>query len=731
MKLKQFRIQGYRCIHDTGVVSISDASTLIGKNESGKTAILKGLACLNKEQNLDDQDICDELVDRLCPEDRIIEGRFELTSEERAIIHSALPGISQLDDIVIYRTRGAKSVQYDFPGAKFPKKSSCNETAIEGFRAALEQLSSTIPPLIDAVIAAPVAPIAATPPPPTPPATSPPAAVLSAAEQVAKHEAARTHWDAAMSTLTSRQTFEFKTTDSQFRKLLDIALPYTKKQTAAGALVDAAKKAFKELFVQNDYQQKAEKLVAEKLHPKLLYFPEYKVIDGIINIADYIQSAGQAPKRSDTGYQFEKAETVRNLFHLAQLDPAQLESLATQPSRLASELNRCSDRLTHMLALTWKSKKIDVRLQYTNGTITVEVGDIYNDGTTKNKGLLDRRSAGFKWHFSFFVNFRAGIQQSSFKDAILLLDEPGLNLHPEQQAGLVEVIRELAETNQVVYTTHSPFMIHNFETGSLLTVEFDPESKASKIKSNFWDGDWQTIRPILHAIGDKMLLRVFRGVETFPVLLIVEGATDQRYLTSLSSSPESADEFSPPALGGAEPIPAGGHAAVKERSLHFFKRKRKVLALFDSEPDASAQAEELAKKGFPKEQIVVLLNGKEEADIEDIFSEEDYLNAVNGYYGRKLRDARSWVNVTKGMIDKERDSEGNPKRIIKVLEKLFATHAADGWGKFDKTGVCESLCDRFAKAEFKLSKRSRERIDELSKAITAAAKNVTHIKETA
>jgi predicted ATPase len=120
-----------------------------------------------------------------------------------------------------------------------------------------------------------------------------------------------------------------------------------------------------------------------------------------------------------------------------------------------------------MLSLTWKAKKIAVRINYSDGVVRVSLADVFTDGTTKNEGLLDRRSTGFKRHFSFFVNFRAGVQQNTFKDAILLLDEPGLNLHPEKQGALVDVIRDLAQTNQVLYTTHSPFMI--FTTSSAAT----------------------------------------------------------------------------------------------------------------------------------------------------------------------------------------------------------------------------------------------------------------------
>lgn len=150
MKLIQFRVRGFRCIHDTDYVNLSEASTLIGKNESGKTAILCALARLNKDQPLDEQDICDELVDYLGPEDRIVEGRFVLSSEDQNVLIAELPGISQLSDVVIFRTRGSKNVQYDFPGAKFPKKFACNEAEAPVFLASLDQLVTQIAPLIAA-----------------------------------------------------------------------------------------------------------------------------------------------------------------------------------------------------------------------------------------------------------------------------------------------------------------------------------------------------------------------------------------------------------------------------------------------------------------------------------------------------------------------------------------------------------------------------------------------------
>jgi AAA ATPase-like protein len=514
--------------------------------------------------------------------------------------------------------------------------------------------------------------------------------------------------------------------DGLLNKLSALIAEYFKNDKVIIGTFGSLKKACQGAYFLNEREQAATFFIKEKLHPRLIYFPDYKVIDGIIDVQQYLQAQEAPQKRSDIGYQFQKAETIRNLFHLAELDPAQLDELAADPPRLNSALVRSSQRLTKMLSLTWRARKVGIRLNYSSGTLTVAVSDVFPDGTTKNEGLLDRRSAGFKWHFSFFVNFRAGIQQNTFKDSILLLDEPGLNLHPEQQAGLIDVIRDLSQTNQVLYTTHSPFMIYNFDRGNLLVVEFDPASKASRIQQNFWDGDWQTIRPVLHSIGDSMLLKVFRGSDVLAAILAVEGITDQRYLVTIAELDVEEDQDS--RLGGIEPIPSGGHALVKERAIHYRKRKKKVAALFDNEPDALVQAAQLARN-FPQDAIVRIDADKSEADIEDVFTEDDYLKAVNAFYSRKFRDARGFLGIAKRDIALSGDDPAESPRIVKRLEKFFLSHVADGWGSFDKRGVCDFFCDELVKG-LKLSTKSKERFDALFAQIRSAVESSGTVKKT-
>src|SRR6266508_606556 len=154
MKLREFRVRAFRCIHDTGVVAVSDTVALIGKNESGKTAILEALAHLNKDKPIDVQDICDDLIDQLGPHDRIVEGLFGLTQSERELVAKELPEVSDLTEVKIFRTKGSTIVDYEFPTARFPKKFSCNEQGKPVFLAAIEAFASKLPEAIAGAVQA-------------------------------------------------------------------------------------------------------------------------------------------------------------------------------------------------------------------------------------------------------------------------------------------------------------------------------------------------------------------------------------------------------------------------------------------------------------------------------------------------------------------------------------------------------------------------------------------------
>ena len=82
---------------------------------------------------------------------------------------------------------------------------------------------------------------------------------------------------------------------------------------------------------------------------------------------------------------------------------------------------------------------------------------------------LSNRSKGFNWFFSFIVWF-SRIKEEENDNYILLLDEPGLNLHAAAQADLLNFIEDLCGEYQIIYTTHSPFMIPNGKLERVRTI---------------------------------------------------------------------------------------------------------------------------------------------------------------------------------------------------------------------------------------------------------------------
>ena len=139
----------------------------------------------------------------------------------------------------------------------------------------------------------------------------------------------------------------------------------------------------------------------------LFIFQIIKKIYGNINLNEYLRKENE--QRADSiefVEEFDKAETVRNLFYLAELDINELDEVKGQPSKCIKLLNTASNRLTKKLNPTWKGDPIHVDLRYNPGNImSVVISDVHKDGTITNTGLLNRRAEGFKWTFFIYCKF--------------------------------------------------------------------------------------------------------------------------------------------------------------------------------------------------------------------------------------------------------------------------------------------------------------------------------------
>ena len=111
------------------------------------------------------------------------------------------------------------------------------------------------------------------------------------------------------------------------------------------------------------------------------------------------------------------------------------------------------------------------------------------------------RSIGFLWYLSFFINFLATSKEGKPHEYLFLLDEPGLHLHPSGQKDLTNLLEDLSGKNQLIYSTHSPFMINRNHPQRVRVV--NKEENGTKVDSEAYRENWKPLRKSIGlTVGD-------------------------------------------------------------------------------------------------------------------------------------------------------------------------------------------------------------------------------------
>ncbi|MGH8426673.1 MAG: ATP-dependent nuclease [Gammaproteobacteria bacterium] len=189
---------------------------------------------------------------------------------------------------------------------------------------------------------------------------------------------------------------------------------------------------------------------------------------------------------------------------------------------------------------------------------------------------LDQRSEGFQWLVSFFVVFFAEAADKH-KNAILLLDEPGLHLHGLKQRDFRETISRLAAKNQTIYTTHSPFLVGPDELDMVRVVDMMDRRVGIKVHDTLSSGDPAALLPLQEALGYDLAQSLFSQTRN----LVLEGLTDYWYVEAVAQllrASGAADLDEKIALIFAN---SAGKVVYYATILH--AHKLKVAALLDSD----------------------------------------------------------------------------------------------------------------------------------------------------
>ena len=665
MRLRRFRVRAFRCIHDSGYITVGDLAAFVGRNESGKTTILQALTLLNKDEMVSDLDLCDELTDELKSEIKLTEGEFDLNENEMELLEEKFPNLS-IKKIKIFRTNKNPQIQYDFIDSEFSTK---KDTIFKSWKNLTDDLKNFV-------------------------------------EIIPNHVSKQLDTEFFQSSMPiDKETFSVKL-DTLNKTILDAASQEPQVISEWKDLYDQIMGNFDSVFVSNKKRKELEKFILDTLHPRFVYFSDYKKILGNINLNEYLKD----PTTSDVGgieylEEFDRAETVKNLLYLAELEIGELKNASSSPSKLIKLLSTSNKKLTARLNPSWKGEPIHVELRLNPGNImSVIISDVHKDGTITNTGLLNRRAEGFKWTFSFIVNFAAETQKAELKEAILLLDEPARNLHPTQQLGISDLLKNLTGSNQVLYATHSPFMIFDYTPGNLLVVELDRKKHLSRIFYDYWNADDATLTPILYGLSKGLVGSIIDreiGSNSRP-LIIVETMSDTLYLNAFDKFLQDPNI----SMNPLNIVPAYNKNSVLPLSIFYRNHGYNTFILLDNDLESKQIAEQLKDNKFLDLQIIFFEKvGELLQSIEEYMMIEDYLYAVNQTYEIKLR-REGFNNLTK-----EEVSVQGKNGVIENLIAVWNEHRDDDWGEFEKEEVCRYICGKIALGEANFfSDKTRENL---------------------
>jgi energy-coupling factor transporter ATP-binding protein EcfA2 len=407
---------------------------------------------------------------------------------------------------------------------------------------------------------------------------------------------------------------------------------------------------------------------AMPMMPKFVYFDDYDFMPGKVSIPDLIS-------RRDAGTLRRGEQALLSMLTLAGVKPEDFQQ-ADQHERLIRELENTANVISDEVFEYWTQNKelaVDLEiLQPETGAVPpLNSGPILEVRVHNQRHRVtvafSERSRGFIWFFSFLVYFNE-LEDAHTRDLILLLDEPGLSLHARAQGDLLRLIDErLAPRHQVLYTSHSPFMVSADQFQRVRTV-IDHDSGGTKVSAEVFQADEDTAFPLLTTMGIELTQTLFVGEHT----LLLEGPSDLIYLDVLS------DLAQEQGAAGLDPrwvkTPVGGAGKLSTFVTLLGANKLHVAVVVDSSTKDTGAIRRLRDNGQLAANGLIEISeftSANDADIEDLFDRDFYLSLVNRAYSAELPRTLTPADLNQ-----------HDPRVVRTIEDYFRQNNIAG-GKFD------------------------------------------------
>lgn len=532
MRLKRYRVTNFRSVEDSGWVDTDDVTALIGVNESGKSNMLVPLWKLNPAREGDLRPTSDYPKTKFAeirehPEDfMFIEAEFDTADFAKRLAVIAGLSVEQASVVKVSRWYDGKYT------VNFPK----HEHITTASSADLIQIISSAIEDINKI-------------PELPGEDGFKDNIISGVRRIVADIPEACLGEEEVSSLAARirsvvpESVPDNTSIAPRLEALAVNLDETSKRISSpdpGTKVEVLDAVIKNL-------------------PKFVYYSNYGNLDSEIYLPHVVENLS----RSDLGEkEAAKARTLKVLFSFVRLKPSEILALGQDLTTVGNPPRRPTE--VEIAATAEKKRERSILLQSAGNTLTERFKDWWKQGNYRFRFdadgnhfriwvaddkrpaevELEGRSTGLQWFLSFYLVFLVESGNAGEHDnAILLLDEPGLSLHPLAQNDLSKFFDNLSKTNQILYTTHSPFLVHADRLDRARKIYVDAKG-TTQATSDLRKGT--ELQPgAAYAVHSALGLSVADSLMLGCQPVIVEGSSDQHYLTAMKTLLISAGRLKP------------------------------------------------------------------------------------------------------------------------------------------------------------------------------------------
>lgn len=618
MKLVKYRVTNFRSVKDSGDIEAGDVAALIGVNESGKTNLLLPLWKLNPAREGEIQPTSD-YPKTMFADVRAKPGEFRFITADfdASSLRDKLATLTKLDaaQLALVRVGRYFDGEYDVSFPLYIPKATVAASEIKRelttLASAVEQTDAlkSEESLKSAIVGA----------------------VRALAESISQDWA--THdLDAAIGSLKKLLPDQPAKTSMIVPRMQQTIDSFT------GWLSQIKSPAPEDISEVRD-------IVLEAL-PKFVYYSNYGNLDSEIYLPHVVQNL----ERKDLGAkEAAKARTLRVLFSFVRLQPKEILELGRdfkdpnnqnrQPT--ADEIAEIAERkrersillqsagttLTKEFKAWWKQGDYRFRFEADGDHFRIWV----SDDRRPEEVELENRSTGLQWFLSFYLVFLVE-SQGDHEGAILLLDEPGLSLHPLAQRDLSAFFDGLTKTNQILYTTHSPFLVDADRLDRVRKVYVAEDGSTESSPNLRQSGADPAQAGAAYAVYSALNLNVAESLLLGCLPVVVEGASDQHYLTMIKALLIGAGKIRP----RRELVfpPAGGTKTLRITAAILTGRDETLpVVLLDGDQMGARMAAELSSSLYKGEEKKVLSTddfvGFKGSELEDLIPHQRFVEAVD------------------------------------------------------------------------------------------------------